>query len=98
MADGAYKEIKSSLIRIEDKLGVHGEKLSAIDQHLIDLNGKVVVHTADINQLYKCQNEIENHMKVQQGRIEGMGWSFKLLVGLITTATGIIAILAYITK
>ena len=94
----ADREIKESLIRIEDKLSVHGEKLSAIDQHLTNLNSKVAANCSDINQLYSKHNEVENSIKVQQGRIEGMGWSFKLLVGLITTATGVIAIVAYMTK
>ncbi len=98
MADGAYHEIRASLVRIEDKLGVHGEKLSAIDQHLTNLNSKVAANCSDINQLYSKHNEVENSIKVQQGRIEGMGWSFKLLIGLITTATGIIAILSYMNK
>jgi len=59
MADGAYKEIKEALIRIEDKLGNHGESLSAIDEHLKSLNGTVKSNCDDL----KAMNEVQTRWK-----------------------------------
>lgn len=51
MADGTYREIKASLLRIEERLENHGNSLSAIDQHLTNLNGAIIRHENDIGKL-----------------------------------------------
>ena len=64
MADGAYKEIKASLIRIEDKLEEHGEKLSAIDEHLKNINGSIVRHEEEIERLCEDNGKIREERQV----------------------------------
>ena len=85
MADGAYKEIKASLNRIEDKLGLHGEKLSAIDQHLITINGSVCYNRGDIDKLFILHNDNENTLWKWKGVIVGV----VAAISIIATVFGI---------
>ena len=94
MADGAYKEIKASLIRIEDKLGVHGEKLSAIDQHLRDLNSKTFKNCSDIDNLYKLNNERENF----QERLIGSFNAYKYIGVLLGVLASAISLYSFFIK
>jgi hypothetical protein len=64
MADGAYHEIKASLLRIEDKLEKHGTSLSAIDQHLLNLNGAIVRHEKDIGNLCIENTKIRDEREI----------------------------------
>jgi hypothetical protein len=93
MADGAYHEIKLSLARIEEKLSKHGEKLSAIDQHLGALNGTVNHNCTDINELYRLSNIHENFNE----RLIGAFNAYKYIgmgLGILASAISIYAFLS----
>jgi len=100
MADGAYREIKKALDRIEGKtdnqtvkLTEHGERLVRIETKQDATNGKVSKSCEDINQLYKLNNERENF----QERLIGSFASLKYLVILLGAIATLISIYSFIT-
>ncbi len=65
-------------------------KVSAIEQHLKDLNGTIKRHEGNISTLFSRSNE----NKIQIGRIIGIGVGAGIFGGLITG--GIILLISFL--